>query len=77
MAQKRKASRRIPKDHPEPVPIMNPQTMESDLPNVEKLGEEEQVAHVLHRIELDRSLDRDEPDTDMSENDQAPPEGNW
>ena len=78
MAQKGKASRRPPKHHPESVPILNPQTMDRDLTDHDRLEqEEEQIAHVFHRIDLDRSLGRDDPDDDMSENDQTPPEGNW
>lgn len=79
MAQRGRTSpRKIPKRHPESAPILNTQNLEQDLTDHDRLEhEEEQMAHVFHRIELDRSLGRDDPDDDMSENDPAPPEGNW
>lgn len=63
------------KHHPEPVPILNPQTLERDLTRQEKLEEESEVAEALHKIELERSLDRDEPSDMFGDIDPAPPEG--
>jgi len=74
MAPQRKGRTPV-KHHPEPAPVLDPQTPERDETKMEKVAEEDDVAFALHKIELEHSLDRDEP-VDMPEDlDPAPPEG--
>lgn len=77
MARKGKDSRKLMEDHPKPVHIINPQTMDDNVTDHDRLEEDDQLAHVAHRVELQRSLDRDESDIDINDIDPAPPEGNW
>jgi len=73
MAQKREKNRI--KRHPGSAPIMNADMLDREITEEEKMEESDEVAMAIHKMELNRSLDRDEASEDIGDIDPAPPEG--